>query len=121
MIPGSEKHVLKLYRIFFEVAFFPFFTIIILYLTGIFNNPFLEIGIIYVAATAPLFFVTEIYRYFQGSMNFINTDTAMSEISSGIGELNPGSVLNGGLGGIMDADTSANLIPGIIDDNGDVH
>jgi hypothetical protein len=121
IIPGSEKQVLKLYRIFFELAFFPFFTIIILYLIGIFNNPFLEIGLIYVAATAPLFFVTEIYRYFQGSMNFLDTDAAMTEISSGIGDLSPGSVLNGGINFGIDPDTSENLIPGIIDESGGMH
>jgi len=121
IIPGSEKHILKLYRIFFELAFFPFFTIVILYLIGIFNNPFLEIGLIYVAATAPLFFVTEIYRYFQGSMNFLDTDAAMTEISSGIGDLSPGSVLNDGINFGMDPDTSENLIPGIIDESGDIH
>ena len=122
MVPGSEKQILKLYRIFFELAFFPFFTIIILYLIGIFNNPFLEIGLIYVAATAPLFFVTEIYRYFQGSMNFLTTDAAMTEISTGIGGLNPTSLLNGGVElGIIESNTSKNLIPGIIDEAGGLH
>ncbi len=121
IIPGSGKQILKLYRIFFELAFFPFFTIIILYLIGIFNNPFLEIGLIYVAATAPLFFVTEMYRYFQGSMNFINTDAAMTEISSGIADLSPTSILNGGAGFNIDPDTSESLIPAIIDENGGMH
>ena len=121
IIPGSEKQILKLYRIFFELAFFPFFTIIILYLIGLFNNPFLEIGLIYVAATAPLFFVTEMYRYFQGTMNFLNTDAAVTEISSGISDINPVSVLNGGINFGIDPDTSESRIPGIIDENGGIH
>ena len=122
MIPGSEKHVIKFYRIFFEIAFFPFFTVIILYLVGMFNNPFLDIGLIYVAATAPLFFVTEIYRYFQGSFNFLESDAIMSDISSSMEGITPESMLNGNF--TMETtipDISEDLIPGITDTGGDIH
>jgi hypothetical protein len=122
ILPGSEKHVLKFYRIFFEIAFFPFFTLMILYLLSIFNNPFLEIGIIYVAATAPVFFVTEIYKYFQGSMNFLTADTLVSELSSNMNGINPASVLNGNESfGSMISGTSESSIPGIVDEKGDIH
>ena len=54
------------------------------------------------AATAPLFFVTE--------------------ISTGIGGLNPTSLLNGGVElGIIESNTSKNLIPGLIDEAGGLH
>ena len=122
MIPGSEKHIIKFYRIFFEVSFFPFFTLIILYLIGMFNNPYLDIGLIYVAATAPLFFVTEIYRYFQGSFNFLETDSIMSGISSNMDGISPEALLNGDSDiGMAITDTSGIGIPGIIDSNGDIH
>ena len=122
MIPGSEKHIIKFYRIFFEVSFFPFFTLIILYLIGMFNNPYLDIGLLYVAATAPIFFVTEIYRYFQGSLNFLETDSIMSGISSNMDAISPEALLNGDSDmGMAIADTSGVGIPGIIDSNGDLH
>jgi hypothetical protein len=122
MVPGSEKHVFKFYRIFFEIAFFPFFTMIILYLVGMFNNPFLDIGLIYVAATAPLFFVTEIYRYFQGSFNFLESDAIISDISSSMGGVSPESMLNGNFDtGMLLPDVSEDLIPGISDSSGGIH
>jgi hypothetical protein len=87
-----------------------------------FNNPYLDIGLIYVAATAPLFFVTEIYRYFQGSFNFLETDSIMSGISSNMDGISPEALLNGDSDiGMAITDTSGIGIPGIIDSNGDIH
>ena len=122
IFPGSEKHIFKFYRIFFEISFFPFFSIIILYLLGMFNNPFLDIGLIYVAATAPLFFVTEIYRYFQGTFNFLESDAIMSDISSNIGGFGPENILNGDSDGIMSIPNLAEeLIPEIVNNKGEIN
>ncbi|NOL59790.1 hypothetical protein HLB00_02935 [Ferroplasma acidiphilum] len=54
-------------------------------------------------------------------MNFLNTDAAVTEISSGISDINPVSVLNGGINFGIDPDTSESRIPGIIDENGGIH
>jgi hypothetical protein len=122
IIPGSEKHVIRFFRIFFEIAFFPFFTIIIVYIIGITNNPFMEIGLIYVAGMAPVFFVTEIYRFFQGAMNFMDTDSVLTGMSVPLFSTDPESILNNSSEfSSTFSGMSEDAIPGIIDSNGDIH
>ncbi len=78
ILPGGSKIAFKFYRLFFELSFFPFFTIMMLYTISLYSNAFLEIGIIYVAATAPIFLMTELYNYFRSGFNFIDTGTIIS-------------------------------------------
>ncbi|MEM0140180.1 MAG: hypothetical protein QXZ44_06175 [Ferroplasma sp.] len=121
MIPNSSKTVIKFYRLFFELSFFPFFSIMMLYTLNFFNNVFLEIGIIYVSATAPIFFMTELYGYFRNSFNFITSDAVLSDINMGYGGITPGDLLNSG--GIRTDDRSFMdaTVPGIVGETGGIN
>ncbi len=110
IFPDSEKYVFKFIRMFFEVIFFQFFTIMMLYTLTIFSrDPFLEIGIIYASAIVPLYFVTEMFQLFRANTMFpffgLSFDTGMA------GNLDMGNLLNSSLpidqnlsGGVYDSE-----------------
>ena len=97
IVPDTEKYVFKFIRIFFELSFFPFFTIIMLYTLTMFSyDPFLQIGIIYVAAIAPVYFMTEVFNLFRMSLyGMLSGIDFPSTALSPEGLLNSGSSLPG--------------------------
>ena len=110
IFPDSEKYVFKFIRMFFEVAFFQFFTIMMLYTLTIFSNDFfLEMGIIYASAIVPLYFVTEMFQLFRAGTMF--PFFGMSFDSAILGNFDMGSLLNSGVsidqnlsGGVYDSE-----------------
>lgn len=92
IVPDTEKYVFKFIRIFFELSFFPFFTLIMLYTLTIFSyDPFLQIGIIYVAAIAPVYFMTEVFNLFRMGIFGMVSGFDMPSIA-----FSPESLLNSG-------------------------
>ncbi len=97
IVPDTEKYVFKFIRIFFELSFFPFFAIMMLYTLKIFSyDPFLQIGIIYVSAIAPIYFMTEAFSLFRMAIFGMVAGIDLPSMAlSPEGLLNSGSSLNG--------------------------
>ncbi|KPV43139.1 hypothetical protein SE19_09080 [Acidiplasma aeolicum] len=96
IVPGTEKYVFKFIRMFFELVFFPFFSISMLYTLSFFSDdPFMQIGIIYVSALAPVYLMTEMFQLFRTGIYTLGEAAYINTIDTG--SINPGYILNSGM------------------------